>query len=116
MKSFAAMAFVVALTLSGPALALSPPEAEAMLRATITDFQNGSSNYGTMTPAIAEAVRTHPEVAQQLASLGPVTAIVAVGKTNPFTFVVNFAGGAAMNWTIAFDDAGKIKSLDATGK
>lgn len=116
MKPFAAMAFAFALTAAGPVLALTPGDAEATLRATIADFQNGSPDYSSMTPAIAEAFRTHPEAGQKLAALGPATVIVVARKTNPFSFVVTFEGGAVMNWTISFDEAGRIDKLDAAGR
>jgi hypothetical protein len=116
MKPFVALALAAALATASPALALSPSGAEAALRSTITDLQNGSPDFSTMTPAIAEDVRAHPDVAQQLAALGPPTIIVAVSKTNPFTFVVTFESGVVMNWAISFDGAGKINRLDATGK
>lgn len=116
MKPFAALAFAVALAAGGPALALSAGDAEATLRATIADLQSGSPDFSSMTPAIAEAVRSHPEAAQQLAALGPATKVVAVGKTNPFTFVVTFESGVVMNWTISFDDADRINRLDGSGK
>lgn len=116
MKSVAALAIAVALGAAGPAFALSPNEAEAALRTTIIDLQTGNPDYTTMTPPIAEAIRTHADVAQQLAALGPPTMIVAGKKSDPFTFVVTFESGAVMNWTISFTAAGKINSLDATGK
>ena len=116
MKPFVALALAAALATASPAFALTPANAEAALRSTITDLQNGNPDFKSMTPAIAEAVRSHPDVAQQLASLGPPTIIVAVSKTNPFTFVVTFESGVVMNWAISFDGSGKINRLDATGK
>lgn len=116
MKPFAMLALVATLATAGPAFAVSPGEAASRLRATISDLQGASPDYGSMTPAIAEDVRTHPEVGAQLAALGPVTVMVAVSKTNPFTFVVTFESGVVMNWAISFDAAGKINRLDATGK
>lgn len=117
MKPFAALAFATALIAASPALAaVSPGDAANTLGATISDLQAGSPDYNSMTPAIADAVRAHPDVAQQLAALGPVTSMVAVSKTNPFTFVVTFESGVVMNWAISFDGSGKINRLDATGK
>lgn len=116
MKPFAALAFAAALAAAGPALALSAGDAEATLRATIADLQSGNPDFSSMTPAIAEAVRTHPEAAQQLAGLGPATKVVPVSKTDPFTFVVTFESGVVMNWAISFDTAGRIDSLDGSGR
>ena len=116
MKPFAALAFAMALAAAGPALSLSQGDAEATLRATIADLQSGNPDFSSMTPGIAEAVRTHPETAQQLAALGPVRAIVGQSKINPFTFVVTFESGVVMNWSISFDSAGRIDKLDATGR
>jgi len=116
MKPFAALALAVALIAAGPALAVSPGDAATRLGATISDLQSGNPDFGSMTPAIADEVRSHPDIGQKLAALGPATSMVAVSKTNPFTFVVTFESGVVMNWAISFDDAGKINRLDATGK
>lgn len=116
MKPFVALAFAVALITAGPALAVTPGEAASTLGATISDLQSGNPDFGSMTPAIAEDVRTHPDVGQQLAALGPITSLAAGSKTNPFTFVVTFESGVVMNWAISFDGSGKISRLDATGK
>lgn len=116
MKPFVALAFAVALVAGGPALALSAGDAEATLRATIADLQAGNPDFSSMTPAIGESVRSHPEAGQQLAALGPATKVVAVGRTNPFSFVVTFESGVVMTWTISFDDADRINRLDGSGK
>ena len=116
MKLFGLLALVAALATAGPALAVSPGEAANMLSATISDLQGATPNYGSMTPGVAENVRANPGVAEKLAALGPIRTMVAVSKTNPFTFVVTFESGVVMNWAISFDAAGKINRLDATGK
>lgn len=116
MKPFAALALAAALAAAGPALALSPGDAEATLRATIADMQAGSPDYSYMTPALAEQMKAHAEAGQQLASLGPVTKVVPQRKTDPYTFVVTFESGVVMNWSISFDSADRIDGLDATAR
>lgn len=116
MKTFAALAFIAALACAGPALAVTPQQAEAALSGIIADLQAGNPDFSTMTPPIADAVRASPETSQQLAALGPARALVPVRKSDPFTFIVTFESGVVMNWTISFDAAGRINGLDAVGK
>ncbi len=84
-------------------------QAEAKLRQTVTDIQNGRPDYESMTPALAEAVRaTQPSITPQLASLGLPTTFTRVGAgENPWIWDVAFEKGMTLTWTISLAPGGQ---------
>jgi hypothetical protein len=113
MKTLAALAIAAVLAAASPALAAGPAEAEAILRTTISEIQSGAPNYDAMTPELADAVKQNASGQAQLTALGPVTAVVGKSQTDPFTFDVTFENGVVLNWSLSFDDAGKLDGLSA---
>jgi inosine-uridine nucleoside N-ribohydrolase len=115
MKTLAALAFAAVLGAASPVLAASPAEAEATLRSTISEIQSGAPNYDAMVPALADAVKGHPEAVSQLAALGPVTAVAATSQADPYTYDVTFQNGAVLHWTLSINAEGKIAGLSVQG-
>ena len=111
MKLFAALALAAVIGGAGPALAASPSDAEAILRATITDIQAGTPNYDDMIPPLADAVKQNESGRAQLTSFGPVTSVVATTQADPYAYTVTFQNGVVLTWTLSFDAGGKIQGL-----
>ncbi len=111
MKPLAALALAAMLAAASPAFAETPEQAEATLRTTIAAIQSGNPNFEIMVPELIAAIKNVPDVSGQLASLGPVTAVVATSQADPFTYDVTFQNGAVLKWALSFDDAGMIDGL-----
>ncbi|KRA79716.1 hypothetical protein ASD76_16970 [Altererythrobacter sp. Root672] len=105
---------VTALTSNDPlpALRTSPqPGAEAALRKLIEDQANGTPDYETMSPQLAEAVRAQlPQVQPLFKSTGAIKAItfVRTDLDGLDTYRVDFANGGAAMFSIFLFPDGKI--------
>lgn len=85
---------------------------EAALRRMIGELAAGKVNYGEMSPALAEIVRAHPEVAEMFKRFGAIQSVtfVGFGGKGEDLFTVKFEH-AVVQWRIALDGAGKIVEL-----
>ena len=111
MKILAALALAAVIGAASPALAASQSETEAVLRSTITAIASGAPNYDQMVPELADAVKANTTAPQQLAALGPVTAVTATGAADPYTYDVTFQAGITLHWTVSINAEGKIAGL-----
>ena len=127
MTSIAALAAAALLAAATPAFAQTAAatpstaptpgavKAEPLLRSTIADLQAGKPRLETMSPELAQAVKDQSAMQSQLASLGPVKAVVFLEeKGGADVFAVAFETGITLNWIIALDDSGKIIGLRVT--
>jgi CubicO group peptidase (beta-lactamase class C family) len=91
------------------------PDAEAAVRKFIAEQANGTPDYATMSPDLAQAVRSQlPQMQPQLKAWGPVTAVtfrsVNLGGTE--TYRVEFANGQAVMLSLLQFPDGRIAQLN----
>ncbi len=93
-----------------PALRDTPmPGGEAFLRKLIADEANGTIDYSTMLPPMADLVRAHP-AQPMFKAWGTITRVtyLATGLTGLDVYRVDFDSGAAMIFTIGLTPDGKL--------
>lgn len=115
-----AFALTLAFAAAGAAHAQTPPTAsapanpahEALLRATIESTRNGTVDYSTMVPALAEAARGQEAPMKNLLQrFGDIQTIEHVSSENgEDVYLVRFAQNVT-RWTIATNGEGKISRL-----
>jgi CubicO group peptidase (beta-lactamase class C family) len=88
------------------------PGGEAFLRKLIADEANGTIDYSTMLPPMAELVRAHPAQAM-FKAWGAITKVTYLdtGLTGLDVYRVDFDSGASMIFNIALTPDGKLAAM-----
>lgn len=107
---------VAALTSAEPLPPLrttADPGGAAAVRKFIEDQVNGTTDFSTMSPQLADLVRAHPEGKAMFTAWGPIKAIsfVAVDLGGMDTYRVEFTSGPPVLFNILRTPDGKIGSL-----
>jgi len=85
---------------------------EAFLRKLIADEANGTIDYTTMLPAMADVVRAHP-AQPMFKAWGAITKVtyLSTGLTGLDVYRVDFDSGASMIFNIALTPEGKLATM-----
>jgi CubicO group peptidase (beta-lactamase class C family) len=88
------------------------PGGEAFLRKLIADEANGTIDYSTMLPPMADAVRAHPAQAM-FKAWGAITKVtyITTGLTGMDVYRVDFDSGASMIFNIVLTPEGKLAAM-----